>query len=64
MKFAPLVHKNHPLSEYQYMRNKKIVKVLLFMNILVFLYFLKYQIKIASNQMLFLIMNGIILCAG
>ncbi len=60
----PLTNRNHPLSKQELMRNKHIVFGLICINLVLFVFFLKTKMSIATSQIIFLIMNGVIWAVG
>ena len=62
--FAPLENKNHPLDESQLQRNQKIVRILLVLYFLLLSYFSINQMLVATYEIAFVILNGILFFIG
>ena len=62
--FAPLEHKSHPLDESQLQRNQKIVRILLVLYFLLLSYFSINQMLVATYEIAFVILNGILFFIG
>lgn len=62
--FGPLENKNHPLDESQLRRNQKIVRILLLLYFLLLSYFCINQMMVATYEIAFVILNGILFFIG
>lgn len=62
--WAPLKNPNHPLTDYQYKRNRRIVFGITFISMLLFAISYKLECKIASSEVIFIIMASIFLLIG
>ena len=62
--YAPLVNINNPLSESQKKRNKIIVRLLMIPDLVFFIVFCRIKCNIASNEILFVCLNSVMLLFG
>lgn len=62
--YAPLKNPNHPLTEHQYKRNKKIVYIILLLDSIVLWIFAKMNYKFVSSEMLFIMLTSFFLLIG
>lgn len=62
--YAPLVNINNPLDESQIKRNKIITRLLLITDLVFFLLCCRMKISIASNEIVFICMNSVMLLLG
>ena len=62
--WSPVKNENHPLTEYQYKRNKIITLGITISEIVMFTIFTGLGWEIASSQMIFILLNGIIFFMG
>lgn len=61
---SPLVNENNPLNEKQVKRNKIIVCILLLIDLVAFILFYKFSCSIASNLLIFIFLDAILLAIG
>lgn len=61
---APLINENNPLSQTQQKRNRIIVYLLLTVDLVFFILSCNYTWIIASNELVFIILNAFLLLAG
>lgn len=62
--FAPLINKNNPLNKSQQKRNRIIVCLLLITDLVFFILCCKFNWTIATNELIFIVMNVILLLVG
>ena len=62
--FAPLINANNPLNEVQKKRNRIIVYSLLMTDLVFFILCCIFNWKIAANELLFIVLNAILLLVG
>lgn len=62
--WAPLKNANHPLTDYQYKRNQKVVFVLTIINIGLFILFSKVNYKIAVSEIIFIVFAAVSMLMG
>ena len=62
--FAPLVNVNNPLNEFQRKRNRIIVLFLILLDLGLFILFSRFSIAMATNEMIFIIFDAILLIIG
>lgn len=62
--WSPLRNPNHPLTNYQYKRNKKIVYGIILMYIVSFVIFLEKKSTIASSEIIFTVIVSVFLVIG
>lgn len=62
--FAPLINKNNPLNKSQQKRNRIIVCLLLITDLVFFILCCKFNWIIATNELIFIAMNAILLLTG
>lgn len=62
--FAPVINKNHPLTEQQIKRNKKLLYGIVLLQIILYVLFYSFHISIIFSQMVFVSIVAIILCIG
>ena len=60
---APLINKNNPLNEAQRKRNRIILCTLLFIDLVFYILICNYAWTIASNELIFIAMNAVLLLA-
>lgn len=60
---APLINENNPLSQTQQKRNRIIVYLLLIVDLVFFILSCNYNLKIASNELVFIILDALLLLA-
>ena len=58
--FAPIENDNHPLNEGQKNRNKRIARIMVFIDFTLLLIFCFKGIKLASYEIVFVILNGLL----
>lgn len=61
---SPMVNKNNPLTKAQQKRNRIIVCVLLAVDLVVFILSCNFNWRIASNELVFISMNALLLILG
>lgn len=61
---APLINENNPLNQTQRRRNRIILCTLLFIDLVFFILSCNYAWTIASNELIFIIMDALLLIAG
>ncbi len=61
---APLINKNNPLNEAQRKRNRIILCTLLFIDLVFYILICNYTWTIASNELIFIVMDAVLLLAG
>lgn len=61
---SPLKNPNHPLADYQYKRNKRIVFGIAIIDIMLFVIFAKMNYAIASSEVIFIILTAVFLIVG
>lgn len=61
---APLINENNPLNQTQRRRNRIILCTLLFIDLVFYILSCNYAWTIASNELIFIIMNAVLLLAG
>lgn len=61
---APLINKNNPLNEAQRKRNRIILCTLLFIDLVFYILICNYAWTIASNELIFIVMDAVLLLAG
>lgn len=64
MLFSSEENPNHPLSEKQLRRNKMLVRLIVLLDFTLLFFFINNEMEIASREMMFLMLNGIILLVG
>lgn len=62
--YAPLVNENHPLDEVQYLRNKRNVRFLVFLDALVITFFCVSRVMQGSYLMMFILLNCVLFLSG
>lgn len=62
--FAPLINKNNPLNKSQKKRNRIIVFLLLIADLVFFILCCKFNWTIATNELIFIVMNAVLLIIG
>ncbi len=62
--WSPLRNPNHPLADYQYKRNKKIVYIIIIMYIASFIIFAELNCTIASSEVIFIVLVSTFLVIG
>lgn len=62
--YSPLVNPNHPLTDYQVMRNKKIIYGLITVDFVLYIIFCKFHIPMVSSEMIFIILVALTLILG
>ena len=62
--FAPLINPNNPLNEFQKKRNRIIVYSLIITDLVFFILCCIFNWKIATNEMIFIIFDAILLIIG
>ena len=62
--FAPLINSNNPLNEFQKKRNRIIVYSLLITDLVFFILCYIFNWKIATNEMIFVIFDAVLLIIG
>ncbi len=62
--FAPLINANNPLNEFQKKRNRIIVYFLLITDLVFFILCCIFNWKIATNEMIFVIFDAVLLITG
>lgn len=61
---APLINENNPLNEAQRRRNRIILCTLLFIDLVFYILSCNYAWTIASNELIFIVMDAVLLLAG
>lgn len=61
---APLINENNPLNQTQRRRNRIILCTLLFIDLVLYILSCNYAWTIASNELIFIIMDAVLLLAG
>ncbi len=61
---APLINENNPLNQTQRRRNRIILCILLFIDLVLYILSCNYAWTIISNELIFIIMNAVLLLAG
>lgn len=61
---APLINENNPLNKEQRKRNRIIVLALLAIDLVLFILSCNYNWKIASNELIFIIFDALLLLIG
>ncbi|MFQ9514243.1 MAG: accessory gene regulator ArgB-like protein [Eubacterium sp.] len=62
--WSPLKNPNHPLAEYQYRRNKRIVYGIIVVDFVLFTIFYKYNSVMASGEVIFVILVSFFVLIG
>ena len=62
--FSPMVNENNPLTKAQQKRNRIIVCILLSVDLVVFILCCNSDRQIASNELVFIVMDAVLLLAG
>lgn len=62
--FSPVLNENHPMSAKGISTNKKIIRIVNFIDIILLLIFFANKIIIASYEMIFIMFNGILFMIG
>lgn len=62
--FAPLINKNNLLNKSQKKRNRIIVYLLLIADLVFFILCCKFNWTIATNELIFIVMNAVLLVIG
>ncbi len=61
---APLINENNPLNQTQRRRNRIILCTLLFIDLVFYILSCNYAWTIASNELIFIVMDALLLLAG
>ena len=61
---APLINENNPLNQTQRRRNRIILCTLLFIDLVFYILSCNYAWTIASNELIFIVMDTVLLLAG
>lgn len=61
---APLINENNPLNQAQRRRNRIILCTLLFIDLVFYILSCNYAWTIASNELIFIVMDAVLLLAG
>ena len=62
--FSPVENRNHPLADYQKRRNKIIVRLMILVNFTLFIVFSMNGMIIASYEIVFVVLNGVLFLMG
>lgn len=62
--WSPLKNPNHPLADYQYKRNRRVVFGIVIIDIMLFVIFTKMNDAIASGEAIFIILASVFLAIG
>lgn len=62
--FSPMINENNPLTKAQQKRNRIIVCILLAVDLVVFILCCNFNWRIASNELVFIVMDAVLLLAG
>ena len=62
--WSPLKNPNHPLADYQYKRNRRIVFGIVIIDIVLFVIFSKINYTIASGEVIFILLASVFLLIG
>ncbi len=61
---APLINENNPLNRTQRRRNRIILCTLLFIDLVFYILSCNYAWTIASNELIFIVMDAVLLLVG